>query len=82
VMVTAAFVLAWFAAPVQGRTSWQTGLVGLGALASTWQILRLWLASRRPQHQVDKAWERMRDREHKGGADAPPSSERPCASPR
>jgi hypothetical protein len=61
--VTVAFVLAWFAAPVAGRTWWQTGLVGLGALLSSIQIGRLWFASLRPQRRIDQAWETMAKKE-------------------
>jgi hypothetical protein len=69
--VTAAFVLAWFAAPVDGRTRWQTGLILLGALASAYQVGRLLSASRRPQSNIDEAWETMLDEENRKAATRP-----------
>jgi hypothetical protein len=75
--VTAAFVLAWFAAPVDGRTCGQTGLVVLAALASTWQIGRLWLASIRQQRKVDTAWETMFEKENREARTPPDAAPSP-----
>jgi hypothetical protein len=50
--VTIAFVSAWFAAPIDGRTFLQTGFVAVAAAASSYQVGRLVSASRRPQDNI------------------------------
>jgi len=55
--LTVAFILAWFAAPVDGsREWWQTGAVGFIGAASCSQAFRLIWTSLFGWSEIDKAW--------------------------
>jgi hypothetical protein len=70
--LTAAFVLAWLAAPVEdGRQWWQTVLIGILSMVSIFQIQRL-SSFRRSHYVPSNAWREVYEDEHHVAGLRPP----------